>query len=104
MQRVLAIELAASIRELTHIRWAAHRAVLGVRPIQAPLVGFRIIKAERQTFDASARATHFELLQLSASVPNLSRHRWAVEHHPGVEPSQRMQQPLQMYLAGAQLE
>src|SRR5580692_7684348 len=82
INRILSVELAASILEFADLR-RVQNANLAVGPIQPPLVGLRIVQPHGQTFDMSAsRAVRFELLDLSAPVPNLSGDRSAVKFDP----------------------
>ena len=68
---VLRVELAASILEFADLR-RIQNSDLAVGPIEAPLVSLRIVETQRQAFDVPGNGTiGFELLQLSATIPNL---------------------------------
>src|SRR5258708_14012737 len=65
-------KLPASVLEFADRR-RPHGPALTGSPIEAPLVRLGIVQTEGQTFDvAGSRAIGFELLQLSAAIPNLS--------------------------------
>ena len=82
INRIRGEELAPSILEFADLRWVQN-ANLAVGPIQPPLVGLRIVQAQGQTFDVPASgAVDFELLNLSAAIPNLSGDGSAVKFDP----------------------
>src|SRR5512146_196105 len=74
------------------------------RPIQTPLVRFRVVEAQREPFNVStAWAVCFELLEVGASSPHLLRCRRAVELLPLLRASQGMEQPRQVDLPSPDL-
>src|ERR1700722_9456761 len=84
VQCVLRVELTRSILEPSDLR-RNEQAVLAGGPCEVPLVGFRIVGAQREPLDVpGSRAIGLEFLDLRASIPNLPRHRSAVELHPRV--------------------
>jgi hypothetical protein len=54
VQCVCAVELAASVLELTDLRTRVHGAVFAVGPIDAPLVRLRVVEAQSQSLDVAA--------------------------------------------------
>jgi len=98
------VELAASILEFAD-RGRTHGSALAGRPIEAPLAGLGIVQTQRHTFDVTARrAVGFELLQLSATIPNLSGYGSTVKFDPGCGARQGMNEPLQVNLPSTELE
>src|ERR1700746_554587 len=84
VQRVLRVELTRSILEPPDL-WRNEQAVLAVGPCEVPLVSFGIVGAKREPLDVpGSGAIGLELLDLSASIPNLPRHRCAIELHPRI--------------------
>jgi hypothetical protein len=81
MVRLLRIKLAAAVFEFSDRRHA-HGAVVAACEILAPLVGFRIVQKQSQTFEVTPRAIGLNLLQLSAAIPNFPNHDSAVEFDP----------------------
>src|SRR5437762_10558515 len=98
---VLAEELAASVFEFAHIGWTTERAVLAVGPVKTPLMSFRIVKAQRETFDAAGWTGDVELLEPGAAVPHFARYGRAVKLDPGVGSGHGMQETLEVNLPGA---
>src|ERR1700682_311400 len=69
IQIFLVEELAATVFELPDRRLAqCSKAAVG--EIQAPLMGIRIEKAQRQSLDMPGRAIHLKLDQIRASAPD----------------------------------
>src|SRR5579862_211174 len=84
VQRVLRVELTRSIFEPPDL-WRNEQAVLAVGPREVPLVRFRIVGAQRESLDVpGSGAIGLEFLDLRASIPNLPRHRGAVELYPRI--------------------
>src|SRR5580704_16505650 len=84
VQRVLSVELTRSILEPSDLR-GNEQAVLAVGPCEVPLVSLGIVGAQREPLDVpGSGAIGLEFLDLRASIPNLPRHRCAVELHPRV--------------------
>src|ERR1035438_2534128 len=82
IQCVLAEKLAVPVLELASLG-CDHGSVLAVGPVKAPLVSLGIVQTEGQTFDvAGGRAIGFELLDLSAAIPDLSGNGRAVKFDP----------------------
>src|SRR6266849_8917319 len=81
-KRFLVEKLPASILEFAD-RGRAHGSALAGGPIEAPLVRLGIVQTQGYTFDAACRAINFELLQISAAIPNLSGNGSTVKFDPG---------------------
>ena len=82
----------------------AKSGILAVGPINAPLMGLRVIYPQGQALDMTCRAIGLEFLQISPTVPNFSRHRSAVEFDPGFGANQAILEARQMNFSGANLE
>ena len=75
-------KLPASIVEFADLG-RVHDSSLAIGPIEPPLMRLSIVPTERQALDvAGSRALGFELLQLSAAIPNLSGDGGAVKIDP----------------------
>src|SRR6267154_843357 len=84
VQCVLRVKLTRSILEPPDL-WRDEQAVLAVGPCEIPLMSFGIVGAKREPLDVpGGGAIGLELLDLSATLPNLTRHRCAVEFHPRI--------------------
>ena len=78
-------KLAASIFELADRR-LTQSAAIAARKIQAPLMGLRIIKTQRQAFDVTCRAIDLQFDQIGAALPNLSDYGSALKSTQVLEP------------------
>jgi len=67
-------------------------------------MALRIVYAQGQALNMTCRAIGFEFLQISATVPNFSRHRGAVKFDPGFGANQAILEARQMNFPGANLE
>src|SRR5207302_10689414 len=103
LEALLIEELAAAVPELTHRR-RAQRALLAVRPTEAPLVGLRVVEAQRQTFDVTPPSVDFDLLQLGAAVPDLADADRPMPRDPGGGARQRMFETPDVGLPAADVE
>ena len=83
VNRVLGKKLATSILEFADLGWI-HDAVLAVGPIEAPLMGFRIVETQGETFDVAGWAIDLDGIELGAAIPNLVADTTPVQLDPGV--------------------
>jgi hypothetical protein len=72
VQCVCAVELAASVLELTDLRGSIHSTILAVRPIDAPLPTLRIIEMQSQPFDWSSGTVELHLFDIGAAIPHFA--------------------------------
>src|ERR1700739_3918267 len=93
VQCVCAVELAASVLELTDLGTGVHGAVFAVGPIDAPLVRLRVVEAQSQSLDMGAGTIECDLLDHGTSVPHFARDEGAVRLHPRLRSSKGMLQP-----------
>src|SRR5580698_8618472 len=91
---VLSKELAVSVLELADLGWVEDTD-LAVGPIEPPLVGFRIVNAQGQTFDVAGGAVEFNLVDGGAII-NLAADTGPVKFDPGSGTGQGMQAALQV--------
>src|ERR1700683_2296490 len=103
IQRVLSVELAPAILELADLR-RDHGAVLAVRPVQAPLLGLRVVGSQGKSFDAAADAVRNDLLQRRPAVPDLPGNGSAVKFDPGGGARQGLEPAFQVNFPTAKLE
>ena len=68
----LIVKLTASVPELADHRLnrLPQGGILAISPIDAPLMGLRIVNSQRQTLDMTGWAIGFKLLQVGAPVPD----------------------------------
>src|ERR1700722_10886153 len=101
VQCVLRVKLTLSILEPSDLG-RYENAILAVGPGEVPLLSFGIVGTKREALDVpGSGAVGFELLDLSASIPDLSRHRSTVELYPRVRTGQRIQAALEVNFPAA---
>jgi hypothetical protein len=67
INRILGEKLTASILEFADLRWVQD-ANLAIGPVEAPLVGLRIVGAQGETFDVTSGAVGDELIDFGTVV------------------------------------
>lgn len=92
---ILGVELTASVLELAYLGWN-HGAILAVGPIEAPLVGLRIVRTQGQTFEVAGWAIDLDRVQLGAAIPHLEADTSTLKFNPGSGTCQGMQAALQV--------
>src|ERR1700730_16895812 len=95
VNRILSKKLTLSILEFADLGWVKD-ANLAVGPIEAPLVGLRIVQTEGQTLDVARGAIGLERIQLRAAIPHLIADARSVEFDPGSRARERTQAALQV--------
>src|SRR5271155_534849 len=100
---VLAVKLAAACLELADLG-CDDDAIFGIGPVEAPLVGLRIVKTQGQTFDVAACAIRFELFELGAAFPNFSSDGRTIKIDPSIRARQWMEAALQVNFPATQLK
>jgi len=60
-----------------------HGTVAAVCPIEAPLVGLRVVKTQAHTFDVTCRAIDLEFEQTGATIPNFANDGKTLIFDPG---------------------
>ena len=84
--RILGEELTASILEFADLGWVKD-ANFAIGPVEAPLVGLRIVETQSQTFDVAGWAINLDGVKLGA-IPNLVADTGTVKFDPAVGSSQ----------------
>src|SRR5438309_1514627 len=102
-RRLLVIELAATVLELTDHRLADDPVLTG-RRIEAPLMGLGIVEKEQQILDVPAGPVGLEFFELRAAIPNLTRDQSAVVLHPSRGTGKRMLQASDVSLPVTEVE
>src|SRR4029077_3068627 len=74
-------ELSACAVELSN-RGNLQDRVFAVGPVQAPLVRLRVVQAERDALNVSARPVDRQLAKVRAAIPELADYRSAVVINP----------------------
>src|SRR6185369_66638 len=103
VQQLLVEELAAPVLELSDRRLAQGPAA-ATGKIETPLMGFRVVEPQAESFDVTRRAVDDKLDQIGASVQNLADGGRAIVLHPGGRAGEGMHQALQVGFPGADLE
>src|SRR5690349_8584282 len=90
-RRLLIVELATAILELTDHRLADDTIVAGCR-VETPLMGLGVVEEEQQVLDVPAGPSGLEFLELRPAVPNLSSDQRAIVFHPSRRTGKRVLQ------------